>query len=366
MTNHTLLPVDDPSGLALLVALPALNEQETVAEVVRRIPDDIPGIRSIEVLVVDDGSSDATGREATAAGARVIRHSTPRGVGAAFHTSLAYGIDHGADLIVTLDADGQFNPADIPVLVAPVVAGEADFTTASRFKDPALVPEMPWIKLWGNRMMSRLISRLAGERYYDVSCGMRCYHRRAALQLHPLARFTYTQEVFLNLAFKQMRILEVPIRVRGVRRFGESRVASNLWRYAFKTAQIILRSYRDYHPLRFFGALSGVLLAGSMGLGLFFLSHYVQTGSFRPHTWAGVSAGALLGLAVLMLHMGVIGDMLNRHRVYLEELLYRQRLASSEEGAIRERPASPRELEPPIRARERSNGHRIPDERRSA
>jgi glycosyltransferase involved in cell wall biosynthesis len=315
----------EPAGLFLLVTLPALNEAQTVGGVIRAVPRDIPGIARTEVLVVDDGSDDGTAAEAERAGAHVIRHPSIRGVGGAFHTALTYGLDHGADLIVSIDADGQFNPADIPTLIAPVVAGEAEFTTASRFKDPALTPEMPWSRLWGNRLMSRLISSLTRQRFYDVSCGMRCYGRRAALQLYLLARFTYTQEVFLNLAFREVRIVEVPIRVRGQREFGTSRVAGSLWRYGLRTAAIIIRSYRDYWPLPFFGAIAAALLLCATSLGGFFLVHYVRTGMFRPHTWAGVAAGACIGLAALMLHLGLIGDMLNRHRVYLEELLFRQR-----------------------------------------
>ena len=257
-------------GKRLLVTLPALNEERTVGEVIAKIPKGIPGVKSI-------------------------------------------------------DSDGQFDPKDIPKLIEPVIAGKADFATASRFLEPEMTPEMPWLKRWGNRMMSRLISRLIGQRFYDVSCGMRCYSRRAALQLHPLARFTYTQEVFLNLGFKHMRIVEVPISVRGVREYGKSRVASNLLKYAVQTSRIIFHCYRDFYPLRFFGSLALVLFIGSVGLATFFLIHYLRVGTFRPHTWAGVSAGVLLGFAIAMLHMGLIGDMLNRHRVYLEELLYRQR-----------------------------------------
>jgi glycosyltransferase involved in cell wall biosynthesis len=310
----------------LLVAIPALDEEETVGEVVRGVPDTIPGVDSIEVVVIDDGSTDRTSENAAERGAHVIRHPKSRGVGAAFHSALTYGIERGADLIVSIDADGQFSPADIPRLVEPVVSGEVDFATASRFKDPALIPDMPRMKLWGNRMMSRLISRLTGEVFHDVSCGMRCYSRRAALQLHLLGRFTYTQEVFLNLSFKQLQIAEVPIRVRGERQYGTSRVASSLWRYGLRTAQIIFRCYRDYHPLRFFGGVALSLMVPGLALGLFLLVHYLRVGSFSPHKWAGVSAAALLMLAVVMLHVGIIGDMLNRHRVYLEELLYRERI----------------------------------------
>jgi len=227
------------AGLGLLVVIPALNEERTVAEVIRGIPQDLAGVASVEVLVVDDGSTDRTAEEAAAAGALVIRHPTPRGVGASFASSLRYAIDRGADLVVSIDADGQFDPADIRALIRPVVADEADFATASRFADPALVPRMPALKLWGNRAMARLVSRLAGQSFHDVSCGMRCYGRRALLSLNPMGRFTYTQEVFLNLAFKQLRIVEVPVAVRGEREFGESRVAGNLWTYAFKTSGII-------------------------------------------------------------------------------------------------------------------------------
>ncbi len=315
----------EAAGLYLLVTIPALNEEKTVGQVIRGVPRNIPGIGVVEVLVVDDGSEDRTAEEAARAGARVIRHPTIRGVGGAFHSALTYCLDQGADLIVSLDADGQFDPADIPALIAPVVAGQADFTTASRFKDPTLTPRMSWTRLWGNRMMSRLISSLTRQRFYDVSCGMRCYGRRAALQLYLLARFTYTQEVFLNLAFREVRIAEVPIRVRGEREFGQSRVAASLWRYALRTAAIIVRSYRDYWPLQFFGAIALALLACATTLGAFFLVHYARTGQFRPHTWAGVGAGACIGLAALAIHIGLIGDMLNRHRIYLEELLYRQR-----------------------------------------
>ena len=309
----------------LLVSLPALDEEETVAAVVRGVPRQIPGVGRVDVVVVDDGSRDRTSERAREAGAEVIRHETTRGVGAAFHSGLAHGIESGADLIVSIDADGQFDPADIPRLVEPVAAGRADFASGSRFADPALTPEMPWLKRWGNRAMSRLISRLAGQRFHDVSCGLRCYSRAAALQLHLLGRFTYTQEVFLNLAFKQLRIVEVPIRVQGVRRVGESRVAASLWRYALRSAQIILRCYRDYHPLRFFGGMAVLLSIPGFGLGAFLLWHYVETGALSPHKWAGFASAALLGLALLLLQLGVIGDMLTRHRVYLEELLFRLR-----------------------------------------
>lgn len=312
-------------GLRLLVSLPALDEASTIAHVIGAIPREIAGISRVSVVVVDDGSTDETALLARAAGAFVIRHATRRGVGAAFHTALAHAREAGVDLFVTIDSDGQFDPADIPKLIAPVVAGEADFATASRFADPALEPEMPRMKRWGNRQVARIVSRLTGRHFHDVSCGMRCYNRHALLHLNLLGKFTYAHEVFLDLCFKGLRIVEVPISVRGEREYGSSRVASSLWRYAMHTLRILVGAYRDYQPIRFFGALALLLFTPAVLLELFFLGHYLATGRFSPHKWAGFTGAGLALLALMMLFTGMLGDMLNRHRIYLEELLYEQR-----------------------------------------
>ena len=311
-------------GRRLLISIPALNEARTVGDVVRAIPGSLPGVASIEVVVIDDGSQDATVAQALAAGAGVLRHMKTRGVGAAFHTALDEAIQRQADLLVTLDADGQFDPREIPRLIEPVLAGRADLATASRFVDPRLTPPMPLVKRWGNRFMSRWISNLVGTNLCDVSCGMRCYSRRALLRLGLLGDFTYTQEVIMSLAMHGASIVEVPMRV-GQREFGQSKVARSVVRYGLKSATIIFRAYRDYYPLRFFGSLSIGFLALAAPLAVFSIYHYAQHGTFFPHTWAIVTAGACALLAAGMLHLGVIGDLLSRHRVYLEELLYRQR-----------------------------------------
>jgi hypothetical protein len=223
---------------------------------------------------------------------------------------------------VNIDGDGQFDPSDIPKLIQPILENRADFVTASRFMDPSLEPQMPWVKKWGNIGIVKLISLLTGQRFYDVSCGFRAYSQETMLQLNLIGKFTYTQESFLDLAFKDLRILEIPIKVLGQREYGNSRVAGNLWIYAVNSGKIILRTFRDYKPLRFFVFISLALFVFSFGLGTFFFVHYFQTGAFSGHLWAGFSSGFLLLFSLLFFVTGLLADMFDRIRLNQEKLLY--------------------------------------------
>ncbi len=311
--------------MKLVVQLPALDEEKTIASVIHSIPRDIDGVDEVVVVVVNDGSTDRTAELAREAGAIVLTHKTSRGVGAAFRTGLKEATELGADIIVTIDADGQFNPADIGSLVAPILKGEADFVTASRFVDPALEPDMPKAKRWGNDFIARWISSMIKERFYDVSCGFRAYSKDAYFRLTLLGDFTYTHEVFLTLAYSGVRIKEVPVHVRGVREHGESRVANNLFRYGWRTASIILRTYRDYRPLKFFSKIALVLAAAGVALLGFLGWFWLSTGGFSPHKWAGFTGSFLLGMGIFLVIVGVVAEMLDRTRVVVDEALFRIR-----------------------------------------
>lgn len=316
---------DTTDSLRLVVQIPALNEEATIGDVIRRIPSGIPGVGSLRVVVVDDGSTDRTGAIARELGATVVRHAKPRGVGAAFRSGLGASAALDADIIVTVDADGQFDPADIPRVLGPIVSGEADFVTASRFADEGLAPVMPRAKRWGNDFMARWISRLTRRRFYDVSCGFRAYSREAYQRLTLMGDFTYTHESFLNLAFCGMRILEVPVRVRGVREHGKSRIANNLFRYGWRTAQIILRTYRDYRPVPFFGMIALALLFCSIVFLAFFGWIRLTTGQFTPFKWTGLVAAVFASLSLMVFFVGLVVGMLDRLRMIVEESLFRVR-----------------------------------------
>ena len=306
----------------LLVMMPALNEEASIAAVLGRVPRAIPGVGRVDVLVIDDGSTDATVRLSRESGADVISHGRNLGVGTALQTGLNEAIRRGVDLLVNIDSDGQFAPEDIGKIVVPVLEGRADFVTASRFLDKSLVPEMPWVKRFGNWGMARIISALCGQSFEDVSCGFRCYGREAILHLTLLGRFTYTQESFLVLTQKGLRLEEMPMVVRGVREHGQSRIASNLWRYAWRTLGIIFSFIRDYSPGVLFNNLALLFGLASVGLGGFFLWHRVVSGQFSPHIWAGFTSAFLFGLATLVFGLGQIALMVARLRTVSERQLY--------------------------------------------
>ncbi|HVY44486.1 MAG TPA: glycosyltransferase family 2 protein [Minicystis sp.] len=306
----------------LLVILPALNEEATIATVIGKIPRSMPGVDAVEVVVVDDGSTDATVALAKKAGASVVSHGRNLGVGAALQSGLEEALNRGADVAVNIDADGQFEPSDIEKLVRAVVEAGADLASASRFKDKSLVPTMPRMKYLGNQWMASIISYLAGQRFADVSCGFRAYSREALLQLVLTGRFTYTQETFLVLASKGLRITEVPIKVRGEREYGKSRVASNLFRYAYRTSGIIFACIRDYRPAAVFNPAAFVLFLLGLAVASFFLWHRITAGRFSPHIWAGFTAGALMGLALVIFALGQVAMMLARIRAVQDRQLY--------------------------------------------
>jgi glycosyltransferase involved in cell wall biosynthesis len=308
--------------LKLVVIIPALDEEATIATVVQGIPREIDGIDRIEVVVVDDGSCDRTVELARDAGATVVSHGENQGVGAAFATGIRAALDRGADLVVNMDGDGQFDPADIPTLIRPVLAGDAGFVTCTRFGRRDFVPSMPWVKRAGNWGMARLISVIVGKRFTDVSCGFRCYSRDTALRLNLFGRFTYTQESFISLAAQNVVLREVPLRVRGVREHGQSRVANSVVRYGLRSSAIILRALRDHRPLAFFGSIG----AGSLGLGIllgsFMFVHWLQTGGTSPYRSVLLGSAALLIVGIVLGVLALLADMLGRMRRTNEALLY--------------------------------------------
>ncbi len=309
----------------LVILIPCLNEEKTIASVIDSIPKEIKRIKKISILIVDDGSTDRTKIIAEKCGAKVISHKRNLGVGGAFHTGIDECINIGANIVVNMDGDGQFNPLDIPALIDPILDEKVDCTTASRFMKKEYIPQMPFIKKWGNFQMARLVSFLVDKKFFDVSCGFRAYSGDTVLKLNLFGKFTYTQETFIDLIFKDCKILEIPLKIRGEREFGKSRVASSVINYAINTSKIIVRSFRDYKPLKFFLTIALLLSIPGLLLGSFFFYHYAITGQFTGHLWAGFLSAFLIIFSFLFLVTSLITDMFVRIRQNQEYLIYMQK-----------------------------------------
>lgn len=308
--------------MKLLIIIPAYNEEATIGSVIKEIPQNIEGIDKIEILVIDDGSSDKTVKVVKEKiSVMVVSHKVNQGVGVAFHTGINYALENRVDIVVNIDADGQFNPLDIPKLIKPILDNQADFVTASRFIDKDFIPKMSKIKLWGNKKIASLISWLTKKKFYDVSCGFRAYNKEAILNLNLFGQFTYVQEVFLDLSFKGLRIREIPIKVKY---FSErkSRIFKGVFHYAFNTLKIIFRTLRDYRPLNFFGSIGLIVFIIGLIPDVFVMIHFFQTGGFTPYKAVGF-AGIFLNIVGLgILFLALVADMLYRIRMNQEKILY--------------------------------------------
>ena len=309
-------------GAYLVVMIPALNEEATIASVIRAIPREFPGVVRTEVVVIDDGSTDGTKKLATEAGAIVVSHPKNMGIGKSYAHGLHVALRIGADLIVSIDADGQFNPADIPTLLEPILKGEVEVVTASRFKDPSITPKMPMGRLYGNLVLSRLLGFIMGHRIYDISCGFRACTRDAAMKLNLSGSYTYTQEMLLDFAFKEIPVAEVPIVVRGTREHGQAKISSNLLRYGFRSSRIIARAFRDYRPWRFFFGLACLCFCVSLMELAWMLCWYFRTGDFTPYKWTGFAGSFAFVVGMIFLLSAIVVDMLRMMRLNSEKILY--------------------------------------------
>ncbi|MDX6552338.1 MAG: hypothetical protein QOH74_826 [Gaiellales bacterium] len=306
------------AGKTLVVVMPALNEQNTVGDVIRGIPRQIPGIGRIHVLVVDDGSTDATRQVAIDAGARVVTNTGPRGLANAFRTAMREALRLGADVMVHLDSDGQHDPAAIPQLVSPVTAGRADVVVGVRpLKDAA---EMTAVRRHGNRIGSAVFRRLLGLDVGDFTSGYRALSREALLQLNTTSDYTHTLETLVQASSKRLVVDQVTVPVRS-RAHGESRMTRSIARYIRRTASQALRAILHQSPLALFGGAALAMFAVAALVTTYFVYAYNHDGGL--HLPALLIAILSTVVAIGLFTAGLIADGINANRRLLEEALLR-------------------------------------------
>jgi len=306
--------------MKLVVSIPAYNEEHTLGRVIDEIPKKIPGVSEIQVVVVDDCSTDRTFDIARKKGAVVTRNKKNMGLAKSFKKGMEKALELGADIMVNTDADYQYNQKEIPKLTEPILAGRADVVLSHR--EVLSLSHMPLQKKIGNSLATLITRLVSGYPVKDAQSGFRAFSREAMMRLVILSDYTYVQETIMESVFKGLAIEQVQCEFRK-RTGGKSRLISNIWNYAQRAGVTILRTFTYYKPLRVFMGIGLALLIMGMLTGARVLTHYIETGMVSPYVPSAILTAILLIVGFQIIVLGLIADTIDAGRRVSEEVLYR-------------------------------------------
>jgi len=303
----------------VIIQIPCLNEARTLPALIAEIPARIEGAGKIETLVIDDGSTDGTSDSAKRAGATyIIRHTSRKGLARAFETGLNESLKRGADIIVNLDADGQYDPKDIGSLIAPIASGRADMVIGAR--DIENLRHFSFFKKKLQRIGSFVVRMVSRTDIPDVTSGFRAFSKEAAASINVVSDFTYTIETLIQAGNQAIALEHVPVAAREVKR--KSRLFRTIREYIAKSTSTIIRIYMMYKPLKVFSLIAGALcLAAAFFFGRFLVLRFSSPGA-RPIQNL-VAAGVFTILSFQVFLIGLLADLVAANRKLLENTLKR-------------------------------------------
>jgi glycosyltransferase involved in cell wall biosynthesis len=313
----------------LIIQIPCLNEEATLPATLAELPRRIEGVDSIEWLIIDDGSTDSTVEVARAHGVdHVVRLTNNKGLSAAFQAGLDACLKLGADLIVNTDGDNQYRGADIPRLLAPILAGEADMVVGDRAVGG--IEHFSRVKKLLQRLGSWVVRRASATQVPDTTSGFRAYNREAALQLLVVSNFTYTLESLIQAGKMLVAVEAVPIGTNPKLR--ESRLVGSTWSYVRRNAPEVLRVYARYQPFRVFATAAIAVAVLAFAAWTPFLTDWILNGDRSGHIQSLILGAVLFIAAVQLFALGVIGDLLAGQRVMTQRVFERVRRVELELG----------------------------------
>ena len=305
--------------MKLFVQIPCYNEEQTLHLVLESIPKKIKSIDSIEVLIIDDGSSDKTVEVAEKHGVKhIVKHRRNMGLARSFRDGVDYALSHGADIVVNTDGDNQYPQAMITELVQPIIHGKAEIVIGDR-QTQTIAHFSPFKKLM-QRFGSWVVNRAAGTDLPDAASGFRAYSRYSLYRLNIVTSFSYCMETIIQAGNKRLAIASIQIETNEKTR--ESRLFKNIWQHMAKSGQAIVRSYIMFKPHVIFATLGAVLFILALIPFTRFFWFWFQ-GDTVGHIQSLIFGSAMLTGSLLSLALLVIADLQNTNRVLMEDELER-------------------------------------------
>jgi glycosyltransferase involved in cell wall biosynthesis len=308
--------------MKLIIQVPCLNEEDQIGATLDELPRAVAGFDVVELLVIDDGSTDRTIEVARAHGVdHIVKLTNNKGLASAFQAGLDAALKLGADAIVNTDADNQYSAGDIPALVAPIVAGTADMVVGDR--GVASIEHFSPTKKRLQRVGSWVVRQASGTEVPDATSGFRAYNREAALGLTVVSTFTYTLESLIQAGKSLTAVAHVPVGTNDKTR--ESRLFKSMSSYIRRNMLAIFRIYTGYEPLQVFSILATVVLVGALAAWSPFLWNLIVHNDNSGHLQSIVLGGVLFTAAIQLFALGVLADLLASHRIVSQRTLERVR-----------------------------------------
>ncbi len=307
--------------MKLIIQIPCFNEEQTLPSTLRDLPRSIEGVDIIEILIIDDGSTDRTADVARSCGVHhIVKLSAHSGLAAAFASGLDNAVRLGADVIVNTDADNQYKGSDIPELIAPILSGAADIVVGSR--DIGSIGHFSPLKKILQRTGSWVVRQISHTHVPDATSGFRAYNREAALRLNIFSDFSYTLETLIQAGIGNLIVAHVPAGTNPKLR--ESRLFASVPEYLTKSFIAIIRIYTMYNPLKVFSVIAAVFLGVGLILVARFFYYYIILASLQTgHVQSLIVASILLIIGFQIFLFGLLADLTAKNRQLLESILMR-------------------------------------------
>ncbi|HUS26693.1 MAG TPA: glycosyltransferase family 2 protein [Nevskiaceae bacterium] len=305
--------------MKVVVQIPCLNEERTLGMVLKTIPKKIEGVDSIEILIIDDGSTDNTVALAKQHGVKhFVYHPQNQGLARSFHDGINRALELGADIVVNTDGDNQYPQERIADLVQPILQNKADIVIADRQVDNIkhFSPTKKLLQKFG----TRVLNLAAGTRVPDAPSGFRAYSKEALIRLNIVTRFSYAMETIIQAGNKQLSIVSLPIRTNPKTR--ESRLFKSNWQHVRKSGMAIVRAFIMYKPYVLFTTLGLLLLVSGLVPFVRYLYFFLTEESRGAHHLQSLILGSVLLVAsFIAFTLGIVADLIRINRVLIENSL---------------------------------------------